>query len=160
MIKDDTRQTLKFVAWLVAVIVLFYFVFLIVFYKSSSPERMETRELQQIAMQKSPITRIEKNYHLNRGVNSYSLMGTAKNRSTYYFIYLPGSKKAYLLPANKGVSELFIRSKYHSKHHSEKIIKVSLGWYRGRAVWEVTSKNSIGNYHYQLYEFKNGNLIG
>lgn len=160
MIKDDTRQTIEFVAWLVGIIVFIYFAFLVIFYKSSSPERNETRQMNQIALQKSPIRQIKKNYHLNRGTNSYALEGTAKDHSKYYFIYLPGSKKAYLFPATKGVSEQTVRKKFATKRPSDQIAKVNLGWYRNQAVWEVTSKNAMGDYNYQLYEFKSGKLIG
>ncbi len=160
IIEDDTKQTLKFIAWLIGILVLLYLVFLLVFYKASAPERNETHQLNQIALQKSPITKIERNYHLNRGVNSYSALGQAKDRSKYYFIYLPGTKKAYLLSADKGVSEKNVARQYTTSRPTDKIVEVNLGWYKNKAVWEVTAKNSNGNYRYQLYEFKNGNLLG
>ncbi|BDR60509.1 hypothetical protein [Lactobacillus xylocopicola] len=160
MIKDDTRQTIKVVAWLVAALVLLYFATLVIFYRASRPERSQTQEINRVARQKTPITTITKNYHLDRGVNSYALMGVGKNKQKYYFVYLPGSKRAYLLPAQKGLSEAAIRAKFTAKTPGEKITKVNLGWYRGRAVWETTSKNYAGSYHYRLYDFKNGNLIG
>ncbi|MEB3364451.1 hypothetical protein SDC49_15150 [Lactobacillus sp. R2/2] len=58
------------------------------------------------------------------------------------------------------MNEEVIRHKYESKRPDEKIIEVNLGWYQGKAVWEVSSKNLAGEYHYQLYEFKNGKLVG
>lgn len=159
MIKDDTKQTFKFLMWLLAILVLLYFFFVIIFYKAGNPERNETRELQKVALQKTPIKYPVKDYHLNRGVNSYALKGTDKNHTVYYFIYLPGSKKGYLLPASEGVSESTIRNKYSSQKPNEEITEVNLGWYQGKAVWEVSSRNSTGRYNYQLYEFKNGNLL-
>lgn len=160
IIEDDTKQTFKFIAWLIAIIVLLYFSFLLIFYKASSPVRNETRELNQIVLQKSPIKKIERNYHLDRGVNSYSAKGVAKNRQTYYFIYLPASKKAYLLSSKKGVNETVVRNKYRTRYPDDKINAVNLGWYQNKAVWEVAAKDSAGDYHYKLYEFKNGNLLG
>lgn len=160
MINDDTKQTVKFLTYILILIVFLYFAFIIIFYKAGNPERTQTRELNRIALQKTPIKYTEKNYHLDRGINSYALKGLDKKRKTFYFIYLPGSKKAYLYPANKGVNEEVIRHKYESKRSNEKITEINLGWYQGKAVWEVSSKNLVGEYHYQLYEFKNGNLVG
>ena len=73
---------------------------------------------------------------------------------------MPGSKKGYLLSAKKGVSEAKVRSSYQAQNPNNKITKVNIGWYNNRAVWEVTAKDSADRYQYQLYEFKNGNLLG
>jgi uncharacterized protein YpmB len=160
MIKDDTRQAIKFIGLLIIILLLGYFLIITIFYKAGNPERSEIHELNKVALQKTPITHIEKSYHMNRGVNSYSLEGFTKNHKRYYFIYLPGSKKGYLLPKNKGITEAGIRSKFSSNKPQEQILKVNLGWYHKRAVWEVTSKNKVGDYNYNLYDFKSGNLIG
>lgn len=160
IIEEDTKQTFKFIAWIIGIIVVLYFSLLLIFYKASSPERYQIRELDQIALQKSPIMKIERNYHLDRGVNSYAVKGTSKGKKTYYFVYLPASKKAYLLSAAKGVSETSIKNKYAAKYPTDHLMEVNLGWFRNRAVWEVTAKDNTGNYRYQLYEFKNGNLLG
>ena len=160
MIQDDTKQTFKFLAWVFIILIFLYFAFIVIFYKAGNPERSEIRELNRIAVEKTPIKYTEKNYHLNRGVNSYALKGLTKNHRTYYFIYLPGSKKAYLYSASKGVNEELIRNKYSAKEPNEKITEVNLGWYKNKPVWEVSSKNIVGEYHYQLYNFKDGKLIG
>ncbi|CAM3114295.1 Uncharacterized protein YpmB [Lactobacillus bombicola] len=159
MIKDDTKQAITFLAWLTAIIIVLYFLLLAIFYKASKPERSQVQEINALALSKTPIKHIEKNYHLNRGINSYALKGQVKKQS-YYFIYLPGSKKAYLFPANKGVSEHVVRNKFSGKRANYSIIKVNLGWYKKQAVWEVTAKDQANRYTYQLYEFKNGKLLG
>ncbi|WEV71634.1 hypothetical protein OZY43_04265 [Lactobacillus sp. ESL0785] len=159
MIKDDTRQTIKFIIWLIVVIILAYCLTVVIFYKAGKPAQGEMQEVSRIATEKTPITRVQTYYHLDRGINSYSLKGSGK-KGSYYFIYLPGSKKGYLFPTKKGVSEAAIRSKFKAQGATGKISQVNLGWYRGRAVWEVTAKNSSGSYNYKLYEFKNGNLVG
>ena len=160
MIQDDTKQTFKFLAWVFIILIFLYFAFIVIFYKAGNPERSEIRELNRIAVEKTPIKYTEKNYHLNRGVNSYALKGLTKNHRTYYFIYLPGSKKAYLYSASKGVNEGLIRNKYSANEPNEKITEVNLGWYKNKPVWEVSSKNIAGEYHYQLYNFKDGKLVG
>ena len=159
MIKDDTRQTIKFVAWVIAIIIAVYIAAVIIVFMAGSPSRKNDRQISQVASQKTPIKNIQQYYHLNRGTDSYALKGTAKKGQVYYFIYLPNSKKAYLLPSRKGVGENEIRSKFNQQHGQQKISNVNLGWYKGQAVWEVTSQNSQGNYSYTLYKFKNGSKI-
>ncbi|WEV36095.1 hypothetical protein [Lactobacillus sp. ESL0677] len=160
MIKDDTRQTIKFVTWVVIIIVLLYLMFVALFYQAGQPGRNETQNVKQIATSKTPITLVQASYHLDREVNSYSVKGISKHNGTYYFIYLPGSKKGYLYPAKKGVSETKIRSEFNQKRTGGKINQVNLGWYKNKPVWEVTAKNAAGDYSYKLYEFKTGNFIG
>ncbi|MDF7672004.1 hypothetical protein PT281_01715 [Lactobacillus sp. ESL0701] len=160
MIKDDTRQTIKFVTWVVIIVVLLYFAFVALFYQAGQPGRSETQNVKQIATSKTPITLVEAHYHLDRGINSYAVKGISKKNGTYYFIYLPGSKKGYLYPAKKGVNETTIRAEFNQKHTGGKINEVNLGWYQNKPVWEVTAKNAAGDYSYKLYEFKTGKFIG
>ena len=77
----------------------------------------------------------------------------------YYFIYLPNSKKAYLYPAKRGVSEANIKNEFKSSHSNATINHINLGWYKGEAVWEVAYKKPNGNLGFTLYEFKDGNDI-
>ena len=63
------------------------------------------------------------------------------------------------MPEKKGVSENKIRSEFERLHSNQKISEVNLGWYKGKAVWEVTSQNKNNDYSYTLYEFKTGNEI-
>lgn len=159
MIQDDTRQTIKFIVWVIVIAIVAYIASVIIFYKAGTPSRNSERQISQIAMQKTPIKNVDKYYHLDRGVNSYALKGTNAKGKKYYFIYLPKSKKAYIYPSNKGVSESKIRDAYKSEYANATINDINLGWYQGKAVWEVTSKTKSGNYNYVLYDFKNGNEI-
>ncbi|WEV40688.1 hypothetical protein [Lactobacillus sp. ESL0681] len=159
MIKDDTRQTIKFCAWLIVFLVLAYVVAVLIFYKAGQPEANNNHATAQIALKKTPIKEVHDYYHLDRGVNSYAVKGIGKKHQTYYFVYLPGSKKGYLLAATEGVSETKIKRAYQAKKTANQITQINLGWYKNRAVWEVTAKSKTGSYRYQLYEFKNGSLI-
>lgn len=93
MIKDDTRQTIKFVAWVIAIIIVVYIAAVIIVFMAGSPSRKNDRQISQVASQKTPIKNIQQYYHLNRGTDSYALKGTAKKGQVYYFIYLPNSKR-------------------------------------------------------------------
>ncbi|TSO26341.1 hypothetical protein [Lactobacillus sp. LL6] len=159
MIRDDTRQTIKFVVWTFVLVIAFYIASIFVFYRAGSQSRDNDKRVAQLASQKTPITNIQSYYHLDRGVSSYSIQGSSKKGQNYYFIYLPKTKKAYLLSAKKGVNENKIQSEFKRLHPEQNISEVNLGWYKGEAVWEVASQNKNKEYSYTLYEFKSGNEI-
>lgn len=159
MIRDDTRQTIKFIIWTLIVIIVLYIASVFIFFRAGTQSRDNDKQITQLAMQKTPIRNVQNYYHLDRGTNSYSLEGTNKKGQTYYFIYLPKTKKAYLYPAKKGVSKSKIKNEFKRLHPKQSISEINLGWYQGEAVWEVTSKNKNNDYSYSLYEFKSGNEI-
>lgn len=99
MIQDDTKQTIKFVTWVISLIIIAFFCkYCDFFYYAGSKSRGNNQRVVQLAASKTPITNIEQYYHLDRGTSSYSITGTNKKGRRYYFIYLPNSKKAYLYP--------------------------------------------------------------
>ena len=159
MIQDDTRQTIKFVAWVIGLIIIAFFVSIAIFYAAGSKSRGNDQKIAELARSKTPITNISKYYHLDRGTSSYAINGTNKKGKGYYFTYLPNSKKAYLYPAKRGVSEANIKNEFKSSHSNATINHINLGWYKGEAVWEVAYKKPNGNLGYTLYEFKDGNDI-
>ena len=159
MIQDDTRKPIKFVGWVIGLIIIAFLASIVIFYCAGAKSRGNDQRVAQLASAKTPITNIQKYYHLDRGTSSYAVKGTNSKGQNYYFIYLPNSKKAYLYPANKGVSEDKIKNSFKSLHTDATINHINLGWYKGEAVWEVAYKKQNGNLGYTLYEFKNGNDI-
>jgi uncharacterized protein YpmB len=159
MIQDDTRQTLKFISWVIGIIVIAFVASILIFYYAGSRSRGNNQKIAEIARTKTPIKNIQSYYHLDRGTSSYAITGTGKKGKRYYFVYLPNSKKAYLYPANKGVSEAYIKNKFKSSHSDATINHINLGRYKGQAVWEVAYKKHNGNLGYTIYEFKDGNDI-
>ncbi|EEJ73060.1 hypothetical protein [Lactobacillus ultunensis] len=159
MIQDDTRQTIKFVGWVIGLIIIAFLASIVIFYCAGAKSRGNDQKIAQLASNKTPITNIQKYYHLDRGTSSYAIKGTNRKGEGYYFIYLPNTKKAYLYSAKKGVSEDRIKNNFKSSHTDATINHINLGWYKGEAVWEVAYKKQNGNLGYTLYEFKNGNDI-
>ena len=94
MIRDDTRQTIRFIIGVIVFLIVFYIGSIFVFFRAGSSSRQNDRTIAQVASQKTPITNIQTYYHLDRGTNSYALKGTDKKGQTYYFVYLTHSKKA------------------------------------------------------------------
>lgn len=63
MIQDDTRQTIKFVAWVVGIIIVAFFASIAIFYYAGSKSRGNDQKIEQLATTKTPITNIKKYYH-------------------------------------------------------------------------------------------------
>ncbi|GFZ27028.1 hypothetical protein [Lactobacillus corticis] len=159
MSRYGNRRWTKFILWLIAILLLLWIAYTVIFYFAGADRRGNQAAAASVAESKSGITNVQKYYHLDRGVSSYSLKGTNKSGKTFYFIYLPHSKKAYVYPASKGTSEKNIRQKFTSQTKSATIRDINLGWYKGQAVWEVsynTSQNKLG---YAIYTFNDGNRI-
>ena len=106
------KKSLKITGIVVGVAAVIYLFICIIFYFATKPMSDSIKQTNDIALQKTPITTITKNYHLSRSVESNSLVGTSKKGKKYYFIYLPHSKKAYLYQASKGKSEEQIKEIY------------------------------------------------
>ena len=153
------KKGLKITGIVVGVLAAIYLCLCIVFYIATKPASDTVKETNKIALEKTPITTVTKNYHLSRSVESNSLEGMSKKGEKYYFIYLPKSKKAYLYQANKGKSEEQILNTFNDEHPGHNNPKCQLGWYKGMPVWEVTYKKKNGNYGYVLYDFRNGKEV-
>ena len=158
IINEDTRKTIKFIIWTIIVVIILYIASVFVFFKAGSLTRSNDRNIAAVANQKTPITKIQNYYHLDRGTNSYAINGIDKHGRRYYFIYLPDSKKAYLYPANKGISETAITNKFN-KVNNYKIKEINLGWYQSKPVWEISYQKVNGNLGFNLYDFKTGKAI-
>lgn len=159
MINDDTRQTVKFIIWVVTIVIVCYFASIAIFYFSGKTVRTNDQQMKNVAINQTPITDINKYYHLDRGTNSYALAGKDKKQNNYYFIYLPKRKKAFLYEAKKGFTEKEITDKFKTSYPKKTINIINLGWYEGAPVWEVSYKNPNDKIGYLMYNFKNGTEI-
>ena len=63
MIRDDTRQTIKFVIWVIGIIIAIYIASVAIFYGAGSQSRNNDREITKLANQKTPIRNIDTYYH-------------------------------------------------------------------------------------------------
>lgn len=134
---------------------LFFVGAVVVFNIALEPKRNQISEVGEIALDKTPITKIQKYYHLNRDVNSLALAGTNKNKK-YYFVYLPKTKKAYLYQNTKGVTEAQVINVFLKDHKDRKITDVNLGWYKKRPVWEISYTKTNKKIGYVIYNFEDG----
>ena len=51
MIKEDTRQTIKFVIWVLVIAIVGYIASVVIFYRAGTPSRSNDQQIRQIAMQ-------------------------------------------------------------------------------------------------------------
>lgn len=149
---------LKAVGLIIGCLVLFYFGTIYVFNRAGSPAVARQNKIAQVTRSKTPITEIDKYYHLNRGINSDAISGRQAKKK-YYFIYLPSKKRGYLYNQSQVITEPKIKQTFIKRHGHKRKLKINLGWYKGQAVWEVSYQNDRKNYGYALYSLKKGHEI-
>lgn len=159
ILKDDTKQTIKFIIWVVIIAIAIYIASILIFFKAGSNKRINDQKVANLARQKTPIVNVKNYYHLDRGTNSYALKGSDKKGKLYYFVYLPNSKKAFIYQANKGVSESKIKDNFISENANKTIKSINLGWYQNKPVWEIAYQNPNGKLGYNLYLYRTGKAI-
>ena len=77
------KKSLKITGIVVGVAAVIYLFICIIFYFATKPMSDSIKQTNDIALQKTPITTITKNYHLSRSVESNSLVGTSKKGKKY-----------------------------------------------------------------------------
>lgn len=142
----------------IGVIITIAIIALIVINLALNPLRSNKNQVEEIAKQETPIKEIKKTYSLSRDVKSSAVLGT-NNSKNYYFIYLPKTKKGYLYQDTKGLSEKQILAKFNKSYPNQEVTDINLGWYKKRAVWEVSYKKSNSKLGFVIYNFKNGKEI-
>ncbi|GHV97590.1 hypothetical protein lacNasYZ03_11120 [Lactobacillus nasalidis] len=158
MFNDKVKNVLQYLAWLVFFLFLLYAGTVAVVAKAAKPYSQHNAKVAKL-VKRTSMTKITSYYHLNRGVSSYAASGETSKGKAAYFIYLPGSHKAYYYSAGDGVSESTVKSKFQKAYPKKTVKEVNLGWYKKQAVWEVTATNSDGSYCYVLYRFKDGKQL-
>lgn len=153
---ERLKTFFKYLGGTILTLVIVYLVCFGVLIGASHPNRAAAKSSKNIALAKTPIVNVTNQYHLSRGVVSDSLEGTDKKGKKYYFVYLPKTKKAYLYQSSKGLSRLQAIDRFNSLHPGHSNLKVELGWYHQRPVWEISYKKTNGNYGYAIISFKTG----
>lgn len=153
------KPLLKTAIWTLVTLVIIYIICFIIFVVGTHPLRKQSKNVSELALSKTPITKVEETYHMSQNKVSNSVKGTDKKGQTYYFVYLDNSKKAYLYKANEGITENHVKALFDSKHPGHKNLKVEFGWYQNKPVWEISYKKSNGNYGYAIYSFKTGKQL-
>ena len=153
------KPLLKTAIWTLVSLVIIYIICFIIFMIGTHPLRQQSKNVSELALSKTPITKVEETYHISQNKVSNSVKGTDKKGQTYYFVYLSNSKKAYLYKANEGITENHVKALFNSKHPGHDNLKVEFGWYQNKPVWEISYKKANGNYGYAIYSFKTGKQL-
>lgn len=153
------KPLLKIAIWTLVSLVIIYIICFIIFMIGTHPLRQQSKNVSELALSKTPITKVEETYHMSQNKVSNSVKGIDKKGQTYYFVYLANSKKAYLYKANEGITENHVKALFDSKHPGHKNLKVEFGWYQNKPVWEISYKKHNGNYGYAIYSFKTGKQL-
>ena len=59
MIQDDTRQTLKFISWVIGIVIIAFVASILIFYYAGSRSRGNDQKIAEIARTKTPIKNIQ-----------------------------------------------------------------------------------------------------
>lgn len=129
------------------------------FFISGHSKRKAAQNAIKIALNKTPITKIDEVYHLSRDITSDSVSGRDKHNHRYYFVYIPSKNKAYYYSAKEGMNKAKISSLFEYLHPNQNTYKINFGWYKDLPVWEISYKKNNGNYGYAIYSFKTGKEI-
>ena len=87
------KKGLKITGIVVGVIAVIYLCLCFVFYFATKRASDQVKQINEIALEKTPITTITKNYHLSRSVESNSLAGTSKKGKSITSSICPKAKK-------------------------------------------------------------------
>lgn len=159
MMNNRVKSVLKGALWTFIVVLIIYFICFIIFVIGTHPYRAQAKTVNNLALSKTPITKISHTYHLSQGKVSNSVEGIDKKGKKYYFVYLEGSKKAYLYKASEGISQSKVKSLFNELHPGYDNLKLEFGWYQDKPVWEISYKKDNGNYGYAIYSFKTGKQL-
>lgn len=158
LLNDKVKTVLQYLAWLVFFLAIAYFGLVMLVKNATQPYVKADAKVAKLVKQTS-MSKVTKYYHLNRGTKSLSAAGKTASGKDAYFVYLPGTKKAYYYSASEGVSESTVKQNFQKKYPKKTVKEINLGWDKGQAVWEVTATNSDGSYCYAIYQFKDGKLL-
>ena len=156
MKNNKKRNWKKIIGSICAIIVLLLIGAIVVLRLAINPRDNENSRIKEIALDKTSIKTIDRYYHLSRDKKSVALKGKSKKGKTYYFIYLPASKKAYLYDTKQGKSQQTVINQFSVDHPNRTIKTVNLGWYEKRAVWEIRYTKKNGKSGFVIYDFKTG----
>ncbi|QNQ80408.1 hypothetical protein [Lactobacillus sp. PV034] len=156
---NHVKSIFKTALWTFIVILIIYFICFIVFMFGTHPYRAQAKTVNNLALTKTPITKINHTYHMSLSKVSNSVEGTDKKGAKYYFTYLEGSNKAYLYKASEGISRAQTQNAFNSRHPGHHNLMTTFGWYQNKPVWEISYKKSNGNYGYAIYSFKTGKQL-
>ena len=156
LMNERLKTYFKYLGGTVLTLLIIYLVCFAVFLAATHPTRAQEKTSKDIALSKTPIVNVQRQYHLSRDVVSDSLEGTDKKGKKYYFVYLPKNKKAYLYQASKGLSRSQAIARFNNLHLGHDNLKVEFGWYKDKPVWEISYKKDNGNYGYAIISFKTG----
>lgn len=126
---------------------------------SNQPRSAAKRQATQMAEKYAHLQDPKKFYIYNRESTFYTVTG--KNRQGQAILVIVPQKGGHLrvLKQRDGLTAQRVRAMTKAKRHPAKIMKVALGVFNDKPVWEVTYRNRKGQLCYDLINFKSGKYV-
>ena len=132
---------------------------LLVFAISNHPRAAAKRQSVQLARQYGGLRSTSDFYIYNRDATYYTVAGkNASGKKILVIVPQKGGKMRILKQAN-GLSASQVRQQTRQDKHPSRILKVAMGVFNNKPVWEVTYRNHQGQLCYDLISFKTGKYV-
>ncbi|MCI0131292.1 MULTISPECIES: DUF5590 domain-containing protein [Enterococcaceae] len=129
-----------------------------ILYRSTSTYRSTKKQAVTIAKNLGHIDKIDEFYWFTRQENTFSIVGRDNNNEEKIVMIPENGKEAFVIYANKGVTQDDAIKAVLKKNETKKIKKVSLGLVDDKPVWEITATSKDGHLVYYLVDFYSGEI--
>lgn len=149
----------KIITRTIAVLVVIIALVGVFFYHASAPIRKERKETVQLAEQYANLATDDHFYWYNHGQTYYTVSGKDHEGKEIYVTVPKGSDKITVIPQSDGITSdkavAIVRDRYGAKS----IKKVTFGYFKSKAVWEVVVENHNHTLTYYTLAFHDGKLV-
>lgn len=158
------RKTIgeKINLWLIAAIIVLLTIVVtvtIIFIRSNRPLHQAREETIQVARRYGDLDTVDKFYWFNRKKTYFTVTGEDTSGKKIVVIVPQKGNKICVLDQSDGLTEAAAKKQISTDYPDVTVEKAELGIYQKQTVWEVSAKNSEGNYNYYLIAFADGKKV-
>lgn len=143
----------------IAVVVLVFLFGWIVYATGNHPKKAAQAQATSLARKYAHLTHVNDFYTYNREKTYYTVAGTNQKNQKEYVIVAQKGGRIRVLKQSAGISKNAALSQTWQQRKPKKVLKIALGVFNDKPVWEVTYINQKGNLCYDLLNYKNGHVI-
>ena len=125
---------------------------------ANHPKKVAEKQAVSLAKKYGHLKSTSAFYIYNRDQTYYTVAG--KNKKKQKLLVLVSQKGNIRVEKQAdGLTAAEAKAKVRADEKPKKILKVALGVFNDKVVWEVTYRNQKGNLCYDLINFKNGKYV-
>lgn len=154
--RGSARRTVRNIIIAVLVILLVVWIFLAI---SLQPRNAAKKQAVNLAERYAHLKDPGKFYIYNRESTYYAITGKNQKNQSIIVIVPQHGGNLRVLKQSDGITANQAITMTKTNRHPQKILKVALGVFNNKNVWEVTYRNKKGNLCYDLINFKTGKYV-